>query len=82
MEQFNRKKEIISGLEEKILALTAKNYLKAEIVESEEAITFISHHITQVKCLLSTSVFTQPSQKGVIAPHSKDHTPPLQVRIR
>ena len=43
---------------------------------SEEALTSINHHITQVKCLLSTSVSTQPSQKGVVVAQSDEHTPP------
>ena len=76
MEQLNRKKEIISGLDEKILTLTDEKDPEAEIVESEEALTSISCHITQVKCLLNISVSTQPSQKAMTVAHSEEHSPP------
>ena len=73
LEQFNRKKEIISGLDEKILALTDEKDLEAEIVKSEEAINSISHHITQVKHLLRTSVSL--SQKAATVAQSEEHSP-------
>ena len=73
MEQFNRNKEIISALDEKILALTDEKDLEAEIVEPEEAINSISHDITQVKCLLSTSVSF--SQTAATVAQSEEYSP-------
>ena len=54
LEQLNRKKEILNGLDEKIAGLTDEKDLEAEIVESEEMqLSSISCQITQVKRLLS-----------------------------
>ena len=53
LEQLDRKKEILNGLDEKIAGLTDEKDLEAEIVKSEETQSSISRQITQVKCLLS-----------------------------
>ena len=78
LEQFNRKKEIISGLDTKILELIDEKDLEAEIVESEEAISSISQHIAQVKRLLNTLVPPQPGKKNITAKRdaSKEDSPP------
>jgi len=75
LEQFNRKKEIISGLDEKILAFTDEKDLEVEIVESEEALSSISLHITQVKCLLSPSIPPLSSRTTGHSGIGKEHSP-------
>jgi len=76
LEQFNHKKDIITGLDEKIIALTDEKDLEAEIVESEEALSSISLHITQVKRLLSPSIPHQSVRTTAQSDISEEHSSP------
>ena len=53
LEQLTRKKQILSDLDEKIVALVDEKDLEAEIVESEELQSSISRNITRAKRLLN-----------------------------
>ena len=71
LEQLNRKKEILNGLDEKIAGLTDEKDLEAEIVESEEIQSSISRQITQVKRLLSAPTPTSTPNTDTTSTQNK-----------